>query len=106
MTKSCSALGRRLGAYVFRLLMIPDRSSHEDKPWSAWQVPPNKLHVLRYSFRLEHIITRNKHVKGAVMFGRGRLQNGVIIEPTSWTEFPDVKTFKDIVWLGLVSNIR
>ncbi|KAF8581171.1 acetyl-CoA synthetase-like protein, partial [Ramaria rubella] len=47
---------------------------------------------------IEHIINRNDLVKCAVLFGRGRFQNGVIIEPESWDEFTTEEAFRTAVW--------
>ncbi|KAF8585451.1 acetyl-CoA synthetase-like protein [Ramaria rubella] len=49
---------------------------------------------------LEHIIVKNPHVKSAVMFGRGRLLNGILIEPTSPEEAESLglEKFRNMIW--------
>ncbi|KAF8581952.1 hypothetical protein K439DRAFT_1618629 [Ramaria rubella] len=53
---------------------------------------------------LENIIVKNPHVKNAVMFGRGRLSNGILIEPTSYEEAENIglENFHNLIW----SNIK
>jgi len=49
---------------------------------------------------LESIIVKNAHVKSAIMFGRGRLSNGVLIEPESHEEMAkmSIASFRNLVW--------
>ena len=49
------------------------------------------------------MINDDPHVKSSVMFGRGRLQNGVLVEPTEDYAFDptDVKkleAFRNQIW--------
>ena len=53
------------------------------------------------NFPTEFIIVKNHHVKAALMFGRGRLSNGVLIEPASYDEAENlgVEKFRNLIWL-------
>jgi hypothetical protein len=48
----------------------------------------------------ESFITENPHVKNAIMFGRGRLSNGVLVEPASYEEAENlgVEKFRSLIW--------
>ena len=54
-------------------------------------------------FPAEHIIVKSPHVKAALMFGRGRLSNGVLVEPASYDEAErlGVEKFRNLIWLVL-----
>ncbi|KAF8521638.1 hypothetical protein BU17DRAFT_87898 [Hysterangium stoloniferum] len=49
---------------------------------------------------LESIIVKSPHLKGAIMFGRGRLSNGVLIEPESHEEMAkmSIASFRNLIW--------
>jgi hypothetical protein len=49
---------------------------------------------------IESIIAQNPHVKNAIIFGRGRLSNGVLIEPESYEEMArmSVEAFRNLIW--------
>ncbi|CCM01516.1 uncharacterized protein FIBRA_03572 [Fibroporia radiculosa] len=52
---------------------------------------------------IENALARDPHVKAAVMFGRGRLQNGVIIEPAPEHAFDPndtsrLQSFRETIW--------
>ncbi|KAF8581155.1 acetyl-CoA synthetase-like protein [Ramaria rubella] len=50
---------------------------------------------------VEAIIMQSPHVKACAIFGQGRFQNGVIIEPTDSFDPSDLETlqnFKNIIW--------
>ncbi|KIJ28759.1 hypothetical protein M422DRAFT_189414, partial [Sphaerobolus stellatus SS14] len=49
---------------------------------------------------MEHIIMKNTYVKAALMFGRGKLSNGVLIEPTSYDEAEalGLEKFRNLIW--------
>ena len=49
---------------------------------------------------LESIISKNPHVKNAIMFGRERLSNGIFIEPSSYEEAErlGVEKFRNLIW--------
>ncbi|KAJ3558403.1 hypothetical protein NM688_g950 [Phlebia brevispora] len=52
---------------------------------------------------LEAIVSQDPHVQAAVMFGRGRLQNGILIEPKKTYQFDTcdaaaLEAFKDMIW--------
>ncbi|KAH8101719.1 acetyl-CoA synthetase-like protein, partial [Cristinia sonorae] len=56
---------------------------------------------------LEKILNSDKHVHCAIMFGRGRFQNGVLIEPKSEYAFDpadvaQVEEFKNAIWPTVV----
>lgn len=50
----------------------------------------------------EAIICEDPHISAAVMFGRGRSQNGVLIEPKKEFAFElsdeKVAQFRDLIW--------
>ncbi|KIJ40867.1 hypothetical protein M422DRAFT_780553 [Sphaerobolus stellatus SS14] len=52
---------------------------------------------------MEQLISKNPHVKSAVMFGRGRINNGVLIEPVSLDEAErlGVEAFRNLIWPGI-----
>lgn len=48
-------------------------------------------------------MVKNPHIAAAVMFGRGRFQNGVLIEPTKEEQFdPEdldkLAAFRNTIW--------
>ncbi|KAF8514478.1 hypothetical protein JB92DRAFT_2789445 [Gautieria morchelliformis] len=49
---------------------------------------------------LETIIIENPHVKNAIMFGRGRQSNGVLVEPASYEEAENlgVEKLRRLIW--------
>ena len=52
-------------------------------------------------FSAEHIIVKSPHVKAALVFGKGRPFNGVLIEPTSYDEVDSLglEKFRNLIWL-------
>jgi hypothetical protein len=50
--------------------------------------------------RAEGIVVKNIHVKSAVIFGRGRLSNGILIEPESYKEAEKLglEKFRNLIW--------
>ncbi|KAF8585449.1 hypothetical protein K439DRAFT_1561338 [Ramaria rubella] len=46
---------------------------------------------------------KNPHVKKTVMFGRGRLSNGILIEPTSYEEAENIglENFRNLIWSSI-----
>ncbi|KAF8576894.1 acetyl-CoA synthetase-like protein [Ramaria rubella] len=52
---------------------------------------------------LENIIVKNPHVKNAIMFGRSRLSNGILIEPTSYEEAGrlGLENFRNLIWSSI-----
>ncbi|KAI0370654.1 acetyl-CoA synthetase-like protein [Pilatotrama ljubarskyi] len=54
---------------------------------------------------LEKIINEDPHVKCSVMFGRGKFQNGILIEPREAyaidpNDMKQVEAFRNMIWLG------
>ncbi|KIJ49892.1 hypothetical protein M422DRAFT_246262 [Sphaerobolus stellatus SS14] len=49
---------------------------------------------------MEHIIMKNPHVQTALMFGRGRLSNGVLVEPKSYDDVQrlGLEKFRNLIW--------
>ncbi|KIJ25888.1 hypothetical protein M422DRAFT_273122 [Sphaerobolus stellatus SS14] len=49
---------------------------------------------------IEHIIMKNPHVRTALMFGRGKLSNGVLIEPKSYDDVQrlGLEKFRNLIW--------
>lgn len=52
---------------------------------------------------VEAVICQDPHVSGAVMFGRGRVQNGVIVQPKAEyaldpTDETKVAEFRNLIW--------
>lgn len=50
------------------------------------------------------MINEDPHVKCSVMFGRGRFQNGVLVEPTEEyaidpSDEKQVAAFRNMIWL-------
>lgn len=53
----------------------------------------------------ESIINQDLHVSAAVMFGRGRFQNGVLVDPKPQFKFDSedensLEHFRDLIWYG------
>ncbi|GJJ11568.1 putative NRPS-like protein biosynthetic cluster [Clathrus columnatus] len=66
---------------------------------------PNNHNLFRIRGRIDDQIVlsigeKNPHVKFAVVFGRGRTSNGVIIEPTSFDEAErlGLEKFRSLIW--------
>ncbi|KIJ49855.1 hypothetical protein M422DRAFT_246221 [Sphaerobolus stellatus SS14] len=49
---------------------------------------------------MEHIIMKNPHVRTAIMFGRGKLSNGVLVEPKSYDDVQrlGLEKFRNLIW--------
>ncbi|KIJ49844.1 hypothetical protein M422DRAFT_246210 [Sphaerobolus stellatus SS14] len=49
---------------------------------------------------MEHIIMENPHVRTAIMFGRGKLSNGILVEPKSYDDIQrlDLEKFRNLIW--------
>ena len=58
---------------------------------------------LTISSLLEKMINDDPHIERSVMFGRGRFQNGVLIEPTKEfaidpTDIKELAAFRNLIW--------
>lgn len=55
---------------------------------------------LLISLILETIIQRDTHIQAALYFGRGRLFNGILIQPESHEEVEKlgIEGFRNLVW--------
>ena len=83
---------------VFLILFILD------EPWPTWYA----LHLDVFkrpcsSFHSEAIISKDPLIAGAVVFGRGRTHNGIIISPAPTvgldvTDSVKVSAYLDAIW--------
>ena len=56
-------------------------------------------------------MSQDPHVQTAVMFGRGRLQNGILVEPKQQFSFDTrdsaaLEAFKELIWWASSMTIR
>lgn len=64
------------------------------------------LRCIRYSYKtspLESIILKDSHIAGVAMFGRGKFQNGILIEPKKEFQFDPrdeakLVEFRNLIW--------
>ena len=72
-------------------------------PW-VWLIDRTRKYQTAFSYRiLEGILSQDPHVLSAVMFGSGRFQNGVLIDPKPQFAFDPqdeakLEAFRKLIW--------
>ena len=64
-----------------------------------------------YNIALEHILYEDPHVQNSVMFGRGRFNAGILVDPAPQYIFDPkderkLAEFRDKIWYVLVGFIK